>query len=1065
MKKYFFLFILHSYSIFLFSQSSDWKIIGTPSPISVILQYQASDGTLFGEMPSSNNLFFSVNNGETWVELNNVSLVYYNPNFYSQFKESKNGEIYFYSGNKLCLFDKVNLTFIELINFNQTGSNFEIRDFTILHNGEIVVGLKNSLQVYSSSGTLKSIVNFPLDLYKFLFSKDSTSNHYAIMITDNNTHFITEFSPDLNFIGNEKKIDPITTYDIIRSEDRLLGTKSYSDDFGATWQQYSGESSGFIQKIIVGFNKKIYFVGKYGVGVYESQDNGKTREILSLAIDNVSYISSTNDNVMVIATDESCNEEIFISTDNGLNFKETKHDIGPHYVSKIYPSTNEDIFAFTCNLHRKISPINGWKIVPSIENNGIQVKLEGVYPLSNNELIGVSYNNDLFKSSNYGTTWIPLNNNSYFSNIYNHNLTEKKDIIYHLDRDSLATSKDFGSTWQRVAHNPHVKDPSYFDFNNQGDMYYFNYGDTLKTINKLNIYSREDEKIMDLPNNLNAKIIVTSFDGKHVYILLENNEIYEFYHIDVDGQTFQTTNVSDFFKNQYLQTDHLGNLYTYNSNQVFMSSDHGVTWADISPTHPNIINIVDLKVSYDNYLYIATLNIVILKYNPQLSKPKRLDVSLYEDDNKNCVQDENEQTISQGKIVVNNNHVKLLDTNGVATFYLNQDQNKVSVEFNDKIYEYCQASYDVDLSTGTNAIAIPLKTKKYCADLVTSISTPFLRRCFDNTYYGQVCNEGNIDAEETEVKIILDDYFDLIQANLPQLSHVGNELTLDAGTIKPGECKNINFTINLSCDATLGQEHCIIIDSESRSQSCNSIETRTEYTECQDNIGSFDPNDKAIFVNGVRNQTYLEPGDKLEYMIRFQNTGTDTAFTVKIQDPISTKFDVASMRPVAASHDYIWSVDNGTLNVVFNQIMLVDSFKNEPASHGFIKFEITLDEKTMLNEEVSNVAGIYFDFNEPIITNEVFTPVGKPVFTNDWSVSPFFIYPNPTTDFLSLGINDAKFNIGKVNIFDQKGGKLLTTDFNIGLSNRINVSQLPSGFYIIQVVNNKSEFKTKFVKL
>ncbi len=145
--------------------------------------------------------------------------------------------------------------------------------------------------------------------------------------------------------------------------------------------------------------------------------------------------------------------------------------------------------------------------------------------------------------------------------------------------------------------------------------------------------------------------------------------------------------------------------------------------------------------------------------------------------------------------------------------------------------------------------------------------------------------------------------------------------------------------------------------------------------------------------------------------------------------------------------------------------MLVDSFKNEPASHGFIKFEITLDEKTMLNEEVSNIAGIYFDFNEPIITNEVVTPVGKPVFTNDWSVSPFFIYPNPTTDFLSLGINDVKFNTGKVNIFDQKGGKLLTTDFNIGLSNRINVSQLPSGFYIIQVVNNNSEFKTKFVKL
>lgn len=150
---------------------------------------------------------------------------------------------------------------------------------------------------------------------------------------------------------------------------------------------------------------------------------------------------------------------------------------------------------------------------------------------------------------------------------------------------------------------------------------------------------------------------------------------------------------------------------------------------------------------------------------------------MYVDVNKNCQKDVNERVLNHGKIVVNNNYVKAVDNNGEATFNVNRTQNTVSVQFNEKIYEYCQASYDVDISTGIDSIWIPLKTKKYCADLITSISTPFLRRCFDNTYYGQVCNEGNIDAEETEVKIILDDYFDLIQANLPQLSLVGNELT------------------------------------------------------------------------------------------------------------------------------------------------------------------------------------------------------------------------------------------------------------------------------------------------
>ncbi|MBK9582985.1 MAG: hypothetical protein IPO48_14075 [Saprospiraceae bacterium] len=50
-------------------------------------------------------------------------------------------------------------------------------------------------------------------------------------------------------------------------------------------------------------------------------------------------------------------------------------------------------------------------------------------------------------------------------------------------------------------------------------------------------------------------------------------------------------------------------------------------------------------------------------------------------------------------------------------------------------------------------MSIPLKAKKYCAEVQASISAPFLRRCFDNTYYGQVCNNGNIEAEDVVAKV------------------------------------------------------------------------------------------------------------------------------------------------------------------------------------------------------------------------------------------------------------------------------------------------------------------------
>ena len=79
------------------------------------------------------------------------------------------------------------------------------------------------------------------------------------------------------------------------------------------------------------------------------------------------------------------------------------------------------------------------------------------------------------------------------------------------------------------------------------------------------------------------------------------------------------------------------------------------------------------------------------------------------------------------------------------------------------------------------------------------------------------------------------------------------------------------------------------IDATSGTRNCNEITSRVTYLDCQENVGSYDPNDKSIFVNGVKNKEYVEQGDKVEYLIRFQNTGNDTAFTVIIQDHISLK--------------------------------------------------------------------------------------------------------------------------------------------------------------------------------
>jgi flagellar basal body rod protein FlgC len=68
--------------------------------------------------------------------------------------------------------------------------------------------------------------------------------------------------------------------------------------------------------------------------------------------------------------------------------------------------------------------------------------------------------------------------------------------------------------------------------------------------------------------------------------------------------------------------------------------------------------------------------------------------------------------------------------------------------------------------------------------------------------------------------------------------------------------------------------------------------------------GSFDPNDKAASPAGEGSGGNIPPLSELTYTIRFQNTGTYQAETVKVMDTLSNFADVKSLKVLAASHNY-----------------------------------------------------------------------------------------------------------------------------------------------------------------
>lgn len=151
--------------------------------------------------------------------------------------------------------------------------------------------------------------------------------------------------------------------------------------------------------------------------------------------------------------------------------------------------------------------------------------------------------------------------------------------------------------------------------------------------------------------------------------------------------------------------------------------------------------------------------------------------------------------------------------------------------------------------------------------------------------------------------------------------------------------------------------------------------------DCQEIIGSYDPNDKSVHPIGIADQHYIAEGTELTYKIRFQNTGSDTAFRVMIVDTLHSDYlDLQTFEITSASHSYNARIANQNVLIVeFDNILLPDSTTNELESHGFVQYRITPFEDAPKNSIVTNVGDIYFDYNQPITTNTVFNTIGIPL--------------------------------------------------------------------------------------
>ncbi|MEP7372648.1 MAG: T9SS type A sorting domain-containing protein [Chitinophagaceae bacterium] len=140
--------------------------------------------------------------------------------------------------------------------------------------------------------------------------------------------------------------------------------------------------------------------------------------------------------------------------------------------------------------------------------------------------------------------------------------------------------------------------------------------------------------------------------------------------------------------------------------------------------------------------------------------------------------------------------------------------------------------------------------------------------------------------------------------------------------------------------------------------------------------GSYDPNDKTENLAGKITTQQVSKVSYINYLVRFQNTGTDTAFNVTIRDTLDAKLDWSSLQMTAASHPYQLNIKSqNQLTWSFSNLKLVDAGRNEKASHGFIAYRVKPKSNLMIGDVIKNTATIYFDYNLPLETNTQQTEV------------------------------------------------------------------------------------------
>ncbi|MBL7938537.1 MAG: hypothetical protein JNL43_04180 [Flavobacteriales bacterium] len=430
----------------------------------------------------------------------------------------------------------------------------------------------------------------------------------------------------------------------------------------------------------------------------------------------------------------------------------------------------------------------------------------------------------------------------------------------------------------------------------------------------------------------------------------------------------------------------------------------------------------------------------------------------------NCVQDANEVGVPFSPLLVQPTDQTIL-TNGNGQFAFGLPNGSYTLEQTDPtLVPICPATQPVPFDVNSNVSSLLLANgSTEPLDLRASISGSVFRPGFDSHYHVSARNDSPQQSGPVTVTLELDPVLTYVASGLAPTIN-GNTLTWSLPAFTSYQWEHWYVTVNVPVGTPLGTElssTLTVSNTLPDANAANNIDIDIDIV-----VGSYDPNDKRAVTSSRASESlyFINADEWIDYTIRFQNTGTFPADFVVITDTIAPELDMLTFEQGVVSHPFDVSFKPGrVIEWRFDDIQLPDSASDEPGSHGLVKFRMKPRLPLVAGTSIENTANIYFDFNEPVITEPSVLTAEFSTGVHEGSSTPrVTVVPNPAIAGVEVQCN--RVDMRYVSILAADGRRVHGQRVS-GKHANIDIAGFAAGMYMLLLEGSDgATYRTSFIK-